>query len=566
MNIKTLKSIVLLTTCLFIFSCSKDDEEPVNKAPIIAGQTLNASESTAAGASLGTITATDPESNALSFNIKTNDNGLFAITSAGQLSIAPAKNLDFETATSHTITVAVSDGDLSAQADVVITVIDVNENTGPAVTTSTFDAAENIADSVIIGTVQAEDAQDDPMSFSISLNPSNLFEINASGQISLADGKSLDYEAVTGYTLEVSVSDSELTTTAEIYIEVTDVNEAPTASASTFGAAEDIADSVIIGTVVATDPEGDGLTFSLSVNPSNLFEINASGQISLDDGKSLDYETSTTHSLTVQVSDGNASTPVSITIDVTDVDEGATIAFEMVWKTTFAGDVITIPTNPTLPAGSYDYSVDWGDTISSDNVTGSVNHTYANPGTYTVSITGRFPAIYFNKQGDDLTKIKEIKQWGNMKWQTMNKAFRFCSQMNVTANDVPDLSQVTDMSFMFDNAAMLTSSLNNWNVDNVTNMAYLFAGATRFNQPLDNWDVSNVTSMAEMFLFAYQFNQDISGWNVGNVTNMYQMFYNATDFSQDLSGWDTANVTNCSGFPNGSGLTPAQLPVLSHCN
>ena len=33
---------------------------------------------------------------------------------------------------------------------------------------------------------------------------------------------------------------------------------------------------------------------------------------------------------------------------------------------------------------------------------------------------------------------------------------------------------------------------NNWDVSNVTDMSYMFYEVKEFNQPLNNWDVSNV--------------------------------------------------------------------------
>ena len=38
-----------------------------------------------------------------------------------------------------------------------------------------------------------------------------------------------------------------------------------------------------------------------------------------------------------------------------------------------------------------------------------------------------------------------------------------------------------------------------------------------FNQDISNWDVSNVTDMNYMFTNAKKFNQDISSWDVNNV-------------------------------------------------
>ena len=65
-----------------------------------------------------------------------------------------------------------------------------------------------------------------------------------------------------------------------------------------------------------------------------------------------------------------------------------------------------------------------------------------------------------------------------------------------------------------------------------------------FNQDLSAWDVSNVTDMNYMFENATSFNQDLSAWDVSNVTNMSRMFSNASSFNQDLSAWDVSNVTS----------------------
>ena len=38
-----------------------------------------------------------------------------------------------------------------------------------------------------------------------------------------------------------------------------------------------------------------------------------------------------------------------------------------------------------------------------------------------------------------------------------------------------------------------------WNVSNVKNMSNMFQNAMKFNQSLNNWDVSNVIYMEDMF-------------------------------------------------------------------
>ena len=72
--------------------------------------------------------------------------------------------------------------------------------------------------------------------------------------------------------------------------------------------------------------------------------------------------------------------------------------------------------------------------------------------------------------------------------------------------------------------------ISNWDMSNVTNMKFMFEGAVSFNQPLNNWNVSNVTNMKFMFCAAESFNQPLNNWNVSNVEDMEGMFKEATSF------------------------------------
>ena len=219
--------------------------------------------------------------------------------------------------------------------------------------------------------------------------------------------------------------------------------------------------------------------------------------------------------------------------------------FTMLVKTdnvgTSANDQFTIPT----AGGGYNYDVDWGDGTTSTGLTGSTTHTFPSAGNYVVKISGAFPRIYFNNGGDK-EKLLEIQNWGNIAWTIMQSAFWGCSNMDVTATDVPDLSSVTNMNNMFRNATSLVgnSSFNNWDVSSVTNMGAMFRQTTAFNQDIGAWDVSSVTTMGGMFNGAISFNQDIGSWNVSSVTDMSYMFQSALSFNQDISTWNVSNVTN----------------------
>ncbi len=197
---------------------------------------------------------------------------------------------------------------------------------------------------------------------------------------------------------------------------------------------------------------------------------------------------------------------------------------------------------PTVSIGyNYDYAIDWGDGNTDLNVNGTITHTYDTVGTYTLKITGTFPGVYFSYLGEK-KKILTIDQWGTGQWSSMGGAFHGCSNLAVNAVDIPDLSNVTNMAFMFADVTDFNGDMGDWDVSNVTRMEYMFAGSTNFNQDIGDWDVSNVTNMVGMFGGAQSFNQDIGNWDVSSVTNMSSMFGAAYNFNQEIGNWDVGNV------------------------
>jgi len=90
--------------------------------------------------------------------------------------------------------------------------------------------------------------------------------------------------------------------------------------------------------------------------------------------------------------------------------------------------------------------------------------------------------------------------------------------------------------------------ISEWDVSNVTDMSYMFSNDKSFNEDIGDWDVSNVTDMSSMFYSAFAFNKGIGGWNVSNVTDMSRMFGNAKSFNQDIGDWDVSNVTDMSSM------------------
>ena len=86
------------------------------------------------------------------------------------------------------------------------------------------------------------------------------------------------------------------------------------------------------------------------------------------------------------------------------------------------------------------------------------------------------------------------------------------------------------------------ANLNDIDVSDITDMSNLFEKLNPHNINISNWDVSNVTNMGYMFCYCESFNSDLSKWDVSNVTNMINMFYNCQNFNCDLSEWNVSNV------------------------
>ena len=92
-------------------------------------------------------------------------------------------------------------------------------------------------------------------------------------------------------------------------------------TATSFSVAEDVAAGSVVAELQAVDPEGQDVTYSLA-ETSTVFELNSdTGEISLLDGVTLDYETATSHSLEITASDGEKTQTETVVISVTDVND-----------------------------------------------------------------------------------------------------------------------------------------------------------------------------------------------------------------------------------------------------
>ncbi|WP_372502122.1 cadherin-like domain-containing protein [Tistrella mobilis] len=285
------------------------DEAPA--APVLDGDTV---AENAAGGVIGRVTATDPDgadtgNGRLTYGV---DDARFEIV-GGVLKLKDGVALDHEAEPVVDLVITVTDGGgLTATRSVTITVTDVNEApAAPVVSGSSV--AENAAGAVI-GSVTAGDPDGDALTFTVD---DARFEI-VGGQLKLKDGIALDHEAEPSVALVLTATDAGgLSATRVVVVTVTDVNEAPAQPVLSASLVGENQPGAVIGTISASDPDGDALTFSVD---DARFEI-VDGQLKLKDGVALDFETEPTVDLVITAQDAGGLTS-SLTVTITVVDDG----------------------------------------------------------------------------------------------------------------------------------------------------------------------------------------------------------------------------------------------------
>ena len=116
------------------------------------------------------------------------------------------------------------------------------------------------------------------------------------------------------------VSDGVSTPSATVSITVNPVQDAPVVANDSGTIAEDAPLGSALGTLVASDADGDALTFEIvGGDPPGQFAVSNTGEITLD--APLDRETADRYDLLVEVSDGVDTSTATFVVTVTDTNE-----------------------------------------------------------------------------------------------------------------------------------------------------------------------------------------------------------------------------------------------------
>lgn len=189
-------------TKTFTVSVNNVNEKPLFYETVFSG---SIQESAPKGTPILTFSATDPENDILKFSIsKGNEGNAFSLI-GNKLVVADSSKIDFETQKSFSLTATVSDGKLSSDTTVTISVVDVNFV--PTIENATFSIVEKASVGTAVGTIVAKDIEGDVLTFSIlSGNESAAFKIEGSA-IVVANAEKVDYKTTPVFNLNINVSD-----------------------------------------------------------------------------------------------------------------------------------------------------------------------------------------------------------------------------------------------------------------------------------------------------------------------------------------------------------------------
>ena len=341
----------------------------LNHDPMFADATAERSvaENTVAGRNIGSrVAATDSDGDTLTYTLASGDATFDINATTGQLLTEAA--LNYETTTSYTVIIGVSDGkDSNDEADMV-------EDDSIIVTVNVTDVDEppEISGDEMITVAENHDATldtytaDDPegettptITWALAGVDEGDFAITA-GALSFDPPPDFDIPADLGtnniYNVTVQALQGTKTGSLAVTVTVTPVNERPTITSGpvTVGYPENRT-NLRVGTYAATDPDaGDTVTWSLEGMDDGDFEITTSGAVTFKDQPN--YEAKEAYAITVKAADPEGlSGTRDVAITVEDFDEPPEISGD---------DMITVEENHDATLDTYAARDPEGDTTT----------------------------------------------------------------------------------------------------------------------------------------------------------------------------------------------------------
>ncbi|HDZ3730538.1 TPA: tandem-95 repeat protein, partial [Vibrio harveyi] len=280
---------------------------PVNDAPVAVNDTVSTDEDTAVTIDV-LANDSDPENDTLTITAASvpAEQGTVTIVD-GKLVFTPAENFNGDATISYTI----SDGQLSDDATVAVTVNPVND--APVAVNDTVSTDEDTAVTIDV-LANDSDPENDTLTITAASVPAEQ------GTVTIVDGK-LVFTPAENFngdaTISYTISDGQLTDDATVAVTVNPVNDAPVAVNDTVSTDEDTAVTIDV-LANDSDPENDTLTITAASVPAEQ------GTMTIVDGKLVftpaeNFNGDATISYTI--SDGQLTDDATVAVTVNPVND-----------------------------------------------------------------------------------------------------------------------------------------------------------------------------------------------------------------------------------------------------
>lgn len=280
-----------------------------NESPAVGDSTFFAE---VANGSVGTVNATDPDNDVLTFSITGGSNqGAFDINEETG-AIRVVNSVGINPGDSLTLEVTGNDGTAIDTGEVTVNFAGVPPQFPQEKGYTQILDPNNAANDQTVGIVEAVDLEGKTVTYSIVAgDPNNAFSLNEnSGELTVNNVNQLSEN----FDLTIEANDENQTTQTHLIVGLTN-DDVPELSNSTFEV-DEFATGTNVGTVNFVNPDPDGndtLTFSITNgDPNGIFTINDQGDLEVDSSAVSPGDSFT---LTVEANDGTDTDTGDITVD-----------------------------------------------------------------------------------------------------------------------------------------------------------------------------------------------------------------------------------------------------------
>lgn len=461
-------------------------------------------------------------------------------------------SLDYETITEYSMSISVSDGEVTTLLPITIDVID---NLQPTVGDQSMpNFGENGADGAVVGQIASSDPEDDTITFyninlvsikiqgkgvSTSLyggtgfnDPTNdAFDISATGEITKKAGSYLNHRLIDEYVYQVTADDEYNDGTSTGLITVNVIPDAQTVTIADDG--DNLAyvvETALAGDSIYDDSSGNtgslavftaNIPVTWSVYPTNKVAINGSGELSVSSNILNNYNVGDTFNIVVTGTSSIGRThDLNVTVNVTPDTSPATItglgtsSLAYVIESALENDSVYLSSNgytgTTLKFEASQTPITWSITPTSKldiDASGYV--------TLGSNLSG---SAFFHPQTIP-SKVTATNNFG------VTSSLDFTLQ--ITENTAPDIifdNHVVafDTNYAIAGATLVTASFNDIEGDNINHNAFSFNDPSGQLTYQRTGDVYHIAALNTLSASAYSFDigiEDEHGFSKNEETH-----------------------------------------------